>query len=696
MSVKTDIKFRVYLVFIGMLFFGIAIIASALYIQVKDGELLLEMAEKKHIRTQELTAERGKIYSDDGALLSSSMPQFDIRIDFQSIPLDTFNYYLTDLSQGIASILGGSASEYQRKLQSTYHQTTGNRYWLLKKNASYSQYQALRQLPIFNKGKYGGGFIPESKVVRQKPYGLLASRTIGIYREHASNVGLEQKYNESLAGNDGVRVIRRATGHVWEPVEGTEIEPENGKDIVTTINVDIQDITQMALKSVLEEFKAQFGTAIVMEVSTGQIKALANLGLQENGTYAEDLNYALMPSEPGSTFKLMSMLALIEDGYISLEDKVDVEGGFKRFGRQRIVDDSRGLGVITLKEAFAKSSNVAFAKLVDQHYKDRPMKFIKHLQKMKLHQRTGIDLLGEPTPLIKTPDSKSWNSVTSLPWIAYGYESLITPLHTCMVYNAVANDGKLMKPYLVSEIREYGRVLQQFEPVVLEERIAKPSTIKQLQEALHAVVEEGTARSVKSPYYNAGGKTGTAQVADKGITYRDGVRQGSFVGYFPMENPKYTIAILVRSVPHGVYYGSILGGSVFKKIADKLYANEVGGWALPLDESDQFSIPETKAYGQDMDIISQAFGWQFKTNDLYQLMTFESKGMGKTIQSEVISETSRTILPNVSGMSLKHALSVLESKGLHVRVSGNGKVVQQSIQAGSKIKPGQEIIIYLN
>lgn len=696
MSVKTDIKFRVYLVFILMLVFGVAIIAKALYIQVKDGEVLLEMAEKKHIRTQQLTAERGKIYSDNGALLSSTIPQFDIRIDFKSIPLDTFNYYLTDLSQGIAAILGGNASEYKRKLNATYHQSSGNRYWLLKKNASYSEYQALRALPIFNKGKYGGGFIPESKVVRQKPYGLLASRTIGIYRENASNVGLEQKYNDFLAGNDGVRVIRRGTGHVWEPVEGTEIEPVNGKDIVSTINVDIQDITQMALKSVLEEFKAQFGTAIVMEVQTGQIKAIANLGLQENGSYAEDLNYALMPSEPGSTFKLMSMLALIDDGYISLEDKIDVEGGLKRFGRQRIVDDSRGLGVITLKEAFAKSSNVAFAKLIDQYYKDRPMKFIKHLQKMKLHQRTGIDLLGEPAPLIKTTDSKSWNAVTSLPWIAYGYESLITPLHTCMVYNAVANDGKLMKPYLVSEIREYGRVLEKFDPVVLEERIAKPSTIKQLQEALHAVVEEGTARSVKSPYYNAGGKTGTAQVADKGITYRDGVRQGSFVGYFPMENPQYTIAILVRSVPHGVYYGSILGGSVFKKIADKLYANEVGGWALPIEEEDRFNIPETKALVQDMDAISQFLGWDFQSNELHQWMSFTHKGQGNQIEGQPINEAARTVLADVSGMSLKDALTILETQGLKVRINGSGKVSQQSLQAGSRIKPGQEIIIYLN
>lgn len=679
-----------------MLIFGLAIIVKAISIQVKDGEHLLEMAEQKHIRTQELPAERGKIYADEGAMLSSTIPQFDIRIDFKAINADTFNHYLQDLSQGLSKVLGGSPQEYSKKLNGAFHQEKGNRYWLLKKNASYTQYQAIRELPILKKGKNQGGFIVEPKIKREKPYGVLASRTIGIHRENASNVGLEQKYNESLAGVDGIRVIRRATGHVWEPVEGTEIEPVNGKDILTTINVDIQDITEYALMAVLEEFKAQFGTAIVMEVQTGKIKALANLGLQENGTYAEDYNYALMPTEPGSTFKLMSLLALIDDGYVTIDDKVDVEGGYKRFGNQRIVDDSRGMGVISVKQAFAKSSNVAFAKMVDQHYKSKPMKFIKHLQKMRLHERTGIDLLGEPAPLLKDVNYKTWNSVTSLPWIAYGYESLITPLHTCMVYNAVANDGKLMKPYLVSEIREYGQVLERFDPVVLEEKIAKPSTIKQLQEALHSVVEEGTARSVKSPYYNAGGKTGTAQVADKGITYKDGVRQGSFVGYFPMENPRYTIAILVRSVPHGVYYGSILGGSVFKKIADKLYANEVGGWALPLDSLDYFSIPETQASHQSMVTIGKYLGWNLPQSDHDRMMRFSAVDKKSKIIKGQEVKTEGQRIPNMKGMGLRDALMLLESQGMIVKVQGRGKVVNQSMNEGERISKGKEITIYLN
>lgn len=674
---------------------GIVIIYKAAMIQVKDKEYLMSLVEKKHISQEEMPAERGKIYSEDGRLLSSTIPLFDVFIDYQSINVDTFNTYIDELTKGIAVILGGSAQEYKRKMTAAFHQKEGNRYWLLQKKVSYSEYQQLRELPIFKKGAYGGGFIAESKPTRIKPYGMLASRTIGIHRVNASNVGLEQKYDEFLAGEDGMRIMRRVAGNVWEPVKGSEIDPKNGLDIVTTIDVDIQDITEHALLDIMTEYKSQHGTAIVMEVQTGKIKAIANLGLQENGTYAEDLNYALMPSEPGSTFKLMSLLALIDDGYVTIEDKVDVEGGMKRFGKQRIVDDSRGMGVITVKQAFEKSSNVAFAKLVDQHYKSNPMKFIKRLQKMRLHERTGIDLLGEYAPLIKTTSSSSWNKVTSLPWIAYGYESLITPIHTLMVYNAVANDGKLMRPYLVSEIKEFGRTVEKIEPVVLESKIAKPATIKQLQEVMHGVVENGTGRSLKSPYYHSGGKTGTAQVADKGITYRDGVRQGSFVGYFPVENPKYTIAVLIRSQPHGVYYGAILGGGVFKKIADKLYASKVGGWDLPIDSTDHFSMPPAKVYSEEMKLIASNLGWTLPNVQQSQLMNyyFEEKRIKNTA---IASEEHNQKIPDFTGMALKDALYLAETKGLKVRIFGKGKIASQSIEPGSIINKNTVITFNLN
>lgn len=697
MSEKSDIKLRVYLIFLGVVLWGILIVVKAGRIQANDKELLLSKLERKHIKEEELIGDRGKIYGDDNVLLASTIPVFDIYIDFSTIDKDTFYTYLQELSEGVARVLGGTGNEYARKFRMLKEQKKGNRYWPLKKKISYAELKELQKLPIFRKGKYQGGFIVESSTSRIKPYGALASRTIGIHRKEGGSVGLELMYDDVLRGNKGVRRMRRVSGGAWEPMKEGTVEPEMGKDIVTSINVDIQGIVHDALHEVIVKYNSQFGTAIVMEVETGEIKALANLGLQENGSYAEDFNYALMPSEPGSTFKLMSLLALIDDGYVNIDDKVDVEGGYKRFGRQRIVDDSRGLGVISVKEAFAKSSNVAFAKMVDEYYKDNPMKFINKLRKLHLHIPTGIDLKGEPNPLIKDTKSPYWNKVTSLPWIAYGYESLITPLHTCMVYNAVANGGKLMKPYIVKEIREYGQTIQKIEPTVLESKIAKPSTIKQLQEALHAVVEEGTGRGLKSPYYHAGGKTGTAQVAGLGISYRDGIRQGSFVGYFPIDNPKYTIAVLVRSQPHGIYYGAVLGGAVFKEIADKLYASKIGGWELPINDStDYFRIPSTVAFQNDMSILTQYMNWQpIKADDSNILNIYSAQNN----KGKIISSQNKKIdfknMPDLQGMSLKDALFLLENAGLKVKIQGKGKVNNQSIKAGSSFKKGDLVHLEL-
>jgi cell division protein FtsI (penicillin-binding protein 3) len=432
-----------------------------------------------------------------------------------------------------------------------------------------------------------------------------------------------------------------------------------------------------------------------MEVKTGKIRALANLGRQADGSYWEDFNYALLPTEPGSTFKLMSLYSLLEDGYVTINDNVNAQGGVAVFGNQRVVDDHHGLGVITIKKAFAQSSNVAFAKLISQYYHNDPMKYIHHLQKLKLNIKTGIDLSGERRPMIKTTASKSWNKVTSLPWIGYGYESLITPLHTCMVYNAVANNGKLMKPYLVSSIQEYGMPVKEFQPIVLEESIGKASTIKQMQQAMRAVVEEGTARGIQSPYYTAAGKTGTAQVADKGISYADGVRQGSFVGYFPYENPEYTIAVVVRSTPNGAYYGAVVGAPVFKAIADKLYATRIGGWKAPADSLVKTRrIVAKKSTVESLNTVMTTLGFAKPATSSWNGLAFlQTDSSGRYAVQKIA--TVKNMVPDVSGMGLRDALYILESSGLHVTITGNGKVVSQSLPAGNRIIKGQRIHLQL-
>lgn len=694
MDVKRDIRFRVYLSFTGIVILAVAIIVKALSIQLSEGEALRAQAEKAHTRKETLLPERGNIYSEDGTLLSSTIPRFDLRADFKAINKDTFQRYVDTLAQCMAGLFkNASADEYSRQLKAAFRNQ--DRYWLVGKNAPYYQYQAARNFPIFNKGKNKGGFIVEPHSIRDNPYRILAYRTIGLWRAGAENVGLEKKYNDVLSGKQGTRIVRKTTGATWMPIEGSEVDPVNGKDIVTTIDINIQDVAEHALMDVLTKNNCQYGTAIVMEVKTGKIRALANLGRQKDGTYWEDFNYAMLPTEPGSTFKLMSLYSLLEDGYVTINDNVNAQGGVAVFGNQRVVDDHHGLGVITIKKAFALSSNVAFAKLVNQYYHSDPMKYIAHLQKLQLNKKTGIDLTGERNPLIKTTKSVSWNKVTSLPWIGYGYESLITPLHTCMVYNAVANGGKLMKPYLVSAIQEYGLTVQEFKPTVLVESIGKPSTIKQMQQAMRAVVEEGTAKAIQSPYYTAAGKTGTAQVADKGISYADGVRQGSFVGYFPYESPQYTIAVVVRSTPHGSYYGAVVGAPVFKIIADKLYATHIGGWKAPADSLvKQRSLVAKKGTGESLSRVMTAMGLPVPAGISWSgIIGLQPDSAGKYTVRKM--ETVKDAVPDVSGMGLRDALYILENSGLHVSISGNGKVMSQSVPAGSRIIKGQHIHLQL-
>lgn len=693
MSVKKDIRFRVYLSFTAILVFALVIIVKAFAIQEKDGDKLRAQAEKVHIKNQMLPAERGSIYSEDGTLLCSNIPEFDFHVDFSVMNKDTFTRYVDSLSHCLSDLFGDApAYVYRRELVKGFEK--GLRYWILKKGANYEAYEKITHFPVFNKGKNRGGLIIDTHSERENPYGFLAYRTIGLWRENAPSVGLEKEYNSVLSGTPGYRVVRKTTGNVWMPVEGSAVAPVNGEDIVTTLNMDIQDVTEHALLNVLEKYKCQYGTAIVMEVKTGKIRAMANLKRHEDGTYGEDYNYAMMPTEPGSTFKLFSLLSLLEDGYVTINDKINVGNGVKYFGNQKLSDDELGLGDITIQDAFAHSSNVAFATLIDKYYHDDPMKYVRHLQALRLNRKTGIDLPNEPMPFINSPKNKYWNKITSLPWMGFGYEDKVSPLQICMVYNAVANNGTMMKPYLVSAIQEYGKTVKEIEPQILVKSIARSSTLKQLKEALHAVVEYGTGHLIQSPYYDFGGKTGTAQVADKGITYADGVHQGAFVGFFPLKDPQYTICIEARSAPHGVYYGAALGAPVFQAIANRLFATKIGGWIMPDtitvkdDGSGQRSLNET------FEPVAKALGWQVKFDANKETLV----DLLQNKNEEVIQKSmpvSFGVMPDLKGLGLKDALDILEEDGLNVGINGSGKVQQQSVPPGTKISKGMKIYLTL-
>ncbi len=598
MEIKHDILWRANLCFLCIVVFSVVILGRVFYLQQVQGKYWKSEAKKQQQRFIETDADRGTIYSEEGNMLSTSIPFFDIYIDFAADGLrekngKRFTDNIDSLSLSLAALFGDkSSASYKKELQEQYRKK--NRYFLLKRNISFQQYKILRKAPLVRMGKNKSGFIAEVKNKRLNPYGLLANRTIGLSREFIDsdgkvknlNVGLEHTYDSILRGESGKKLVRYIAGGVYVPVEGYEIEPEQGKDVVTTLDVNIQDITENALLKMMQFNECDHGTCIVMEVKTGKIKAIANLGKNDKGEYWEDLNYAIQASEPGSTFKLATMLALLEDGYATLNTKVNLEKGVWHVSRRTVYDSERhDKTEVTLKEAFEYSSNVGMAKMVWANYSKDPMQYISTLRKLRMNQLSGIDLVGETNPIIKTPKSKTW-SATSLPWMSFGYEVLVSPLQTLMLYNAVANEGKMMKPYLVNEIRQGGITIKKNNPEVLEKSICSESTLDQLKESLVGACGEkgGTGfRLFNGSPYQVAGKTGTALVANGKRGYADHIYQSSFAGYFPANDPKYSIIVVIKNKPFAKhFYGASVAGPVFKEIADKLFAQQA---AVPFKDS---------------------------------------------------------------------------------------------------------------
>lgn len=709
MEVKRDILWRVYLCFLCIVLFSLIILGRAIYIQHVQGEYWIAQAKEQQQRVVPIEAERGTIYSEDGSMLSTSIPFFDIYIDFGADGLREKNgKRFKDHLDSLAIRLSGffkdqSRADYKRLLQAGYRKK--DRYFLLKRNLSFQQYKILRTFPLIRQGRNKSGFIAEVKSKRLNPFGLLANRTIGLSREFIdsegkvknTNVGLEKTYDNMLKGESGSRLVRYLAGGVYVPVEGYEIEPENGNDIVCTIDVNIQDIAENALLRMMNENESAYGTCIVMEVKTGKIKAIANLGRRTNGTYWEDLNYAIRASEPGSTFKLATMLALLEDKHVTLADRVNLEGGKWQVNRRTVYDSERhGLQEVTVKQAFEHSSNVGMAKLTMNHYSRDPLQFINHLKKLNFHQLSGIGLLGETSPIIKTPQSRTW-SATSLPWMSFGYEVLISPLQTLMLYNAVANNGKMLKPYLVSAVRKAGLVVKKNEPEIVEEKICSEETLRQLKECLFGVCneEDGTGYKLfKGTLYKAAGKTGTALVANGKRGYADHIYQSSFAGYFPADNPKYSCIVVIKNKPFAKkYYGALVAGPVFKEVADKLYA-------MNAERDSRFSYAVKD---------SSAYYYAGATEDLKKIMTalqiHYKDSVNKNAWSRLYAVNYNPVLymqtiqqntmPDVKGMGLKDALYLLENIQVKLVIKGRGKIRAQSIEPGSALSKNQTVTIEL-
>ncbi len=704
MDIKKDILWRVYLCFLGMILLCVFVLGRAIYIQQAEGKYWKGMSDSLHIKTQPIIAERGTIYSEDGNMLSTSVPVFDVYIDFGADGLrekngKRFNDNIDSLSYSLANLFADkSTADYKQDLQQAFKDK--DRYYILKKKIAFDQYLQLRNFPLVRLGRNKSGFIIDAKDKRINPYVLLANRTIGLSRQNLSkNVGLELTYDSLLRGTSGQRLMRYSAG-AYMPVEGSELDPVNGKDIVTTLDTYMQDVAENALMKMMVGNNSLHGTAIVMETATGKIKAIANLGKQVDGTYVEDFNYGIgKTTEPGSIFKLATLMSLLEDKYVDTNTVVNCEGGVKSFYGLRIKDSHLGTYETTVKEAFAASSNVAFAKLAEQYYKSQPQKFYDHLHKMRLDTYTGVDIVASSGfPLIKKV--KKWGA-TTIPYMAHGYEELVTPLHMLTLYNAVANNGKMMRPYLVNEVKDFGVTVKDIEPQVLDPQICSKETIAKLKECMLAVVQlpHGTGHKIlMDSTYSIAGKTGTAVTALDNRGYNKGskIYQASFIGYFPAEAPKFTMAVVIQNSRESkLIYGADVSGSVFKEISDKLYARY-----LTTANFNTALVKDT--------ILSNAVGMK---NDVQSILSFmhipfsDSSNAG-TWRSISISQTnafmqnaatsSKYIMPDVMGMGLKDAVYLLENKGLRIALQGKGKVMSQSIAAGTNFTKGQKINLFLN
>ncbi len=706
MDVKKDILWRVYLSFLGIVILGLLVIGKAFYIQRVQGDFWTKMDNSQHLKYLPIEAERGTIYSEDGNMLSTSVPVFDVYVDFEADGLRAkdgrnFNENIDTLSICLANLFNDKTADvYEKEMKLAYKNK--DRYYLLKKKISFTDYKQLRDFPLVKLGKNKSGFIVVSKDKRINPYVLLANRTIGLSRDNAANVGLEQRYDSLLKGKTGEQLVRYMAG-AYMPVDGGEVDPENGKDIISTLDTYIQDVTETALMRMMIGNNSLHGTAIVMETATGKIKAIANLGQQPDGTYTEDLNYGIgKATEPGSIFKLATLMSLMEDKYVTMNSIVDCEGGKKNFYGLTIKDSHLGLyNELTVKEAFARSSNVAFAKMADQYYHSQPSKFIDHLHKFRLDTLTGIDLTaasGKPT--IKKPTNRSWAN-TTIPYMAHGYEELVTPLHMLMLYNAVANNGKMMKPYLVSSIKQYGVEVKSIKPQVLVEKICSDETLAQLKECLLAVVESehGTARIIKDSTYHIAGKTGTAVTAldNKGYNKGNKIYQASFIGYFPANLPKYTMAVVIQNSKQSIkVYGADVSGVVFKEISDRIY-----GSYLSTRQYVASNRPDSNLYNY--------FGMKNELSSIFTSLNMPYSDSGNSgywrsaqmknntgVLNTTSNSTSGVVTPNVVGMGLKDAVYLLENMGLKVTATGRGRVMNQSLMAGTNFNKNQNIALILN
>lgn len=662
---------KFYLVAVFMTLLLGAVVFRMFSIQHSEGEKYRKLATALTIKKDIIYANKGNVYAADGNLLATSMSRYTIRMDVvAAVKSGVFEKNVVGLSKALSGMFGKSRGYYQKKLRNAKNKKS--RYLLIARNVGHTDYLKVKRFPIFNKGVYTGGFIAEHKTVREHPIGKIAKRTIG-YDDFSGGAGIEGAFAEYLKGENGLRWKQKIAKNQWKPInDANEKEPIDGHDVITTIDVNIQDITHHALLNRLAYFEADHGCAVVMETATGDIKAISNLGRTSKGGYYEKRNYAVWEShEPGSTFKLASLMIALEDKVIDTSTVFDTGNG-KIFIHNRKVEDSRkgGYGKISIARAFEMSSNIGIVKMIRKHYDAFPQRYYDRIEEYGFTKPIGFQIKGEGIPYIPNPkDKKRWNKI-SLEWMSWGYGVSVTPMQTLMFYNAIANNGVMVKPKFVKELRRQDKTEKVFETEILNSKIASDETLKKLRKVMENVVIKGTAKNIYSSNFSMAGKTGTAKKYIPRIKNEKGIWEGgyystkeyvaSFAGFFPVENPKYSCIIVIHSPKQEKgYYGGIVAAPVFKEIAQKIYTT------IPIHNQ---SVDDKVRFA--------AIDNQYQKFDKKATINYKK-------------------VPNVKGMPGMDALSLLENIGLKVKFTGVGKVKFQSQKRGEKLVKGSTIILKL-
>lgn len=649
MTSEKNISNRFYFVAAGMLVFAIFVGFQLFKIQFVEGDKFRELAQERVFRNFTIEANRGNLYGANGGILATSVPQYDIRFDAVTVSQEDFEKYIGSLTKELSDLFGKPRSYYENRLREA--RKNKNRYLFIAGNLGYSEYIKVKNFPMFKLGPYKGGFIAEQSTVREHPLDKIAERTVGY-----GPVGMEGAFDNYLRGTDGHRLKQKIAQGIWKPIsDANEVDPEDGMDVVSTIDVNIQDIAHHALLKQLQKFEADHGTVVVMEVETGAVRAVVNLGKSEKtGNYFEKRNYAVWEShEPGSTFKLMAVVAALEDKVIDTSTVIDTEDGSVRYFDRTVWDSHRGgYGKISVAKAFEVSSNTAFSKIIYDNYKDNPEMFINRLNNMGLNEKIGLKIKGEGTPEIPYPGDANWYG-TTLPWMSFGYGVELTPLQTLVFYNAIANNGVKVKPRFIKEVRKQNKLIKSFaEPIIMGSVCSKETALK-ARAMMANTVKRGTASGIYSDNFSMAGKTGTCQVE---YWIEGGRYISSFAGYFPAEKPKYSAIVIIHKPNPAIgFYGSTVAAPVFKSIVQKIYAD------TPI-------IDRLKTLKTDNPSIEKSYNTYYET-----------------------ARKQENIMPDVTGIPAMDAISILENLGLQVNIKGGGTVTSQSIPKGRKIKENQQV-----